>query len=117
MSRGSAVIETMVVGFVAALLLLQITSVAARIQSTGDELTEVAQSAALFAAHHGDLELAQSLVADLKPDASASAWMRGSEIVVRVEAEVPLIGPNGSPVTITISGEASARMSPYRSSK
>ena len=117
MSRGSAVIESIVVGFIAALLLLQVTSAAARIQSTGDELTEIAQSAALFAAHHGDAELAESLVVDLKPDASVSAWMRGSDVVVRVEAQIPLVGPEGSPVTITIAGEASARMSPFRSMK
>ena len=117
MSRGSAVIESIVVGFLAALLLLQVTSAAARIQSAGDQVTEIAQSAALFAAHHGDARLAESLVADLLPDASVSAWMRSSDVVVTVSARIVLVGPEGSPVTMTVSGEASARMSPFRSSK
>ena len=62
--RGSALIETLVLGFVAVMLVLQASMAAARIQTAGEEATEVAQAAATWATRYGDRDGAEQLVHD-----------------------------------------------------
>ena len=113
--RGSALIETLVLGFVAVMLVLQASMAAARIQTAGEEATEVAQAAATWAARYGDRDGAEQLVHDLLPEATVEVKGGRDRIRVTVTKRVSLIGPSGSPLTRDVVGKASVRISPYRS--
>ena len=113
--RGSALIETLVLGFVAVMLVLQAAIAAARIQTAGEEATEVAQIAATWAARHGSHDGAEQLALDLLPDATVEVKGGPDRIRVTVVTEVALVGPSGSPLAREVVGRASVRISPYRS--
>lgn len=115
MSRGNALIEVLVIGFGAALVVLQVTSTAAKLQAAGDEVTEVAQSAASFAARYGDAQLAEAVAIELLPNARVAVIAESGQLTVRIHTDVPLVGPSGSPISMTVTGEASARISAFRS--
>ncbi len=115
MSRGNAIIEVLVLGFLGALIVLQGVVVTGRLQSAGDEATEVAQAAAAWAARSGNPAAAEAMAHELLPEAEVTATGNGTMIRVVVETSVSLIGPDGSPIRTTVRGRAEARISPYRS--
>lgn len=104
-------------GFVAVFLVMNATLAAGRLQAAGEELTEVAQAAATWAARYDDRAGAERLVAARLPDASVEVTDRRGEIRVMVTRSVPLIGPEGSPVRRTLVGRAEVRTSPYRAGR
>ena len=112
---GSALLETVVVGFVVLIVVSQTLVTLGRLESAGLAADEAARHAAAWAARHGDLESAERIADGLLPDAQVTVSRAGDEVVVQVALDVPLLGPDGSPLTRTVSGRAAAMISPYRS--
>jgi hypothetical protein len=112
MSRGSAILEALVVGFLAALMVLTSVLVAGRIQVAGEEAAEVARVASFFGARHGDAAGAEALARRLLPGGSVSVNGDGDRIGVVVRQRVDLPNPPGDAEVV---GRAATRISPYRS--
>lgn len=115
MSRGNALIEILVIGILVVLALLTVTRSATRLQAAGEEVTDVARVAASAAARSGDIDTASTVVATLLPGAQVEVTGNAQEIRVEVRTQVALVGPEGGPVQLSVSGEAIARISPFRS--
>jgi hypothetical protein len=114
MSRGSALVDTLVATLVTALL-LQGALAACRLQAAGETAAEAAAVAATWAARHGDAGLAAAVARALAPGAeTVSAEIRGGTLTTVVRLRVPLTGPDGA-VSRTVVGRAGAPISPYRS--
>lgn len=114
MSRGSALIDTLVAALITALL-LQGALAACRLQAAGETAAEAAAVAATWAARHGDAALAAALAQALAPEAeSVSADIEGDELSTVVRLRVALAGPDGALSRVVV-GRASAPISPYRS--
>ena len=116
MSRGSALIDTLVAAFVTALL-LQGAVAAARLQAAGEQAQEAAAVAASWAARYGDTAQAAVLARALAPEAeSVAVHPTPAGLAATVRIRVPLAGPHGevSPVVV---GRAVVAVSPYRSNR
>jgi hypothetical protein len=114
MSRGSALVDTLVATLLTALL-LQGALAACRLQEAGENAAEAAAVAATWAARHGDAALAASLARAIAPEAeSISAGVTGNSLSTVVRHRVALAGPDGS-VSRLVVGRAVAPISPYRS--
>jgi len=112
-SRGSALIDTLVAALVTALL-LQGALAACRLQAAGETAAEAAAVAATWAARHGDAGLAAALARALAPDAEVSVAAGAGSLSAVVRLRIPLAGPGGE-VSRTVVGRATAPVSPYRS--
>jgi len=113
-SRGSAVVDTLVAALLTALL-LQGALAACRLQAAGEKAAEAAAVAATWAARHGDAALARAIAEALAPEAdgiSVDLTRDGLHTVVRMR--VALAGPEGA-VSRAVVGRAVAPISPYRS--
>ncbi len=118
MSRGSALLEVLAVGFVAAVLVLQTLVTVARLQTAGEEAAEAAQAGALHGARYGDAQATQQLVTRLSPRAHATTVrLDPVHAYVDVRVRVPLVGPPGAPLSRSVRAEATVRVSPYRSAR
>jgi Flp pilus assembly protein TadG len=115
MSRGNALIEILVIGIIVVLALLAVTRSASRLQAAGEEATDVARVAASLAARNGDIETASAVAASLMPGADVEVTGSNDEIRVDVHTRVALVGPEGGPLQVTVSGSAVAKISPFRS--
>ena len=115
MSRGSALIEVLALGFVAVLLVLQSTVTMGRLQAAGEEVSEAAQAAATHAARHRDAAAAGALAASLAPGAAVEVTLTAGGARAVVSRSVPLVGPESTPVRRTIVGRGTAASSPYLS--
>jgi hypothetical protein len=115
-SRGSALLEVLVIGALIVLAVAQGAVVAGRLHAAGDRVTEAAQIAASWAARHGDTAGASDIARAAAPDAHLiRAFRSGDEITVVVRTRVGLLG-NGAPWR-TVTGRATARISTYRSNR
>jgi len=117
MSRGSALLETLVIGFATVLLALQALVAAGRLTAAGTAAEEVARYAAEAAARHGSAESARVTATRLLPGATVASRQVGDRVVVRVTVTVPLLGPASGVVSTLVSGEASATIAPFRSGR
>ncbi len=116
MSRGSALLEVLVIGALIALAVAQAALAAGRLHAAGDQATEAAQVAAAWAARHGSTADAERVARELAPDARrVQATLSGNEITVVVKMEVGLIG--GVWPSRLVAGRATARISTYRSNR
>ncbi len=116
MTRGSALLEILIVGALICLAVAQGAVAAGRLHAAGDRATEAAQVAASWSARHGDATGAQAIAASLAPDAlQVDASRSGDEITVAVHIRVGLLG-NGGPSRV-VTGRATARISDYRSNR
>ena len=116
MSRGSALVEVLVIGTLLSLGIVQGAVAAGRLHAAGDRATEAAQVAATWAARHGSTTDAEAAARRLAPDAAAVSTVRsGDEIQVEVRIPVALLG--GSGFHRTVVGRATARISTYRSNR
>ena len=113
--RGGALLETLVLGFLAAVIVLQVLVAAGRIQVAGEAVAETAQVAASWAARYGDAATAAQIARRMLPGTAVA--VNGDEHRIRVEVrdQVSLLSPGGNRVTATVRGRASATLSPYRS--
>ncbi len=117
MTRGSALIEVLVLGFAATLLVLQATVTMGRLQAAGEEVTEAAQAAATHAARYGDPDAAAALAAALAPGADVAVEVDAGGVRVVVSRSVALVGPDATPVRRTVVGRGNAPANPYRSQR
>jgi hypothetical protein len=116
MSRGSALVETIVLGAVLVAAVGAGVVAAGRLHAAGEQATEAAQAAAAWAARHGDAADARRIAADLAPDAeSIEVGRMGERIEVVVRIRVAVFGPAGPHRTVV--GRAGATISPYRSNR
>ena len=116
MSRGSALVDSLVAVFVAALL-LQGAMAAARLQAGGEAAEEAAAVAAAWAARYGDTAEEASLARALAPDAeSISVGATPAGLAAVVTMRVPLAGPGGSVAPVVV-GRVVVAVSPYRSNR
>ncbi len=113
--RGSALLEVMVLGFVAALVVLQGLVTMGRYQAAGELVSETAQAAALHAARTGRAGAAHRYVAERVPAADFSIHLDDTEARVVITLQVSLVGPAAGPLRGAVTGRAVARVSPYRS--
>ncbi|MGB9359112.1 MAG: hypothetical protein WCC01_11205 [Acidimicrobiia bacterium] len=113
--RGAALIGTLAIAFVFVLVVVQTLITVGRLGASAAEASEVATYAAQHGARHGDPGDARRLASALAPDAVVIAIDDGDLLSVEVRIDVPLIGPEGSPLHHTVTGRASATYSPYRS--
>ena len=116
MSRGSALVDTLVAVFVAALL-LQGAMAATRLQAAGEQAAEAAAVAAAWAARYGDTAEAASLARSLAPDAeSVAVRATPAGLAAVVTMRVPLAGPGGALAPVVV-GRVVVAVSPYRSNR
>jgi len=113
--RGAALIGTLAIAFVFMLVVVQTLITIGRLGASATEAAEVATHAAQHGARHGDPGDAQRLATRLLPEATVVAVDDGNILSVEVHIDVPLVGPEGSPLCHTVTGRASAPYSPYRS--
>jgi hypothetical protein len=114
-SRGSALIEVLVVGIIVVLTLSQIVLGASRMHAAGDEASSAAHTAAVWAARSGNAADAERLAVRLAPDAEVEAWRDGSQIHVTVSRAVPIVALGSADLSYTVVGRGSAAVSPFRS--
>ncbi len=117
MSRGSALLEVLAVGFVATVIVLQTLVTVARLQVAGEEVSEAAQAAALHGARHGDVVAAHGVLARISPGSAATVRITDDHAYAEVLVRVPLVGPPGTPVSTSVRATAAVRVSPYRSAR
>ncbi|MBN2113983.1 MAG: hypothetical protein JW785_07650 [Acidimicrobiia bacterium] len=116
MSRGSALLDTLVAAFVTALL-LQGAVAAAHLQAAGERAHEAAAVAAAWAARYGDAADAARLARALAPEAESIAVTRtAAGLAAAVRLRVPLAGPDGE-VAAAVVGRVAVVVSPYRSNR
>lgn len=113
--RGAALIGTLAIGFVFVLVIAQTLITLGRLSANAADVTEAASYAAQHGARYGDAEDAARIARDLIPDAIVIAVEDGTVLSVEVSVEVPLVGPEHSPIRRTVTGRATAPYSPYRS--
>jgi hypothetical protein len=115
-SRGSALVEVIVIGVVIVAAITHAVVTAGRIHAAGELATEAAQVAAAWAVRHGDAEDAEATARAVAPRAESVRVVRtGDEIRVDVRLAVSLLGSLGPRHLVT--GRAAARLSPYRSNR
>jgi hypothetical protein len=113
-SRGSALIEVLVIGALLTLGIGQAAVAAGRLHAAGERATEAAQAAAVWAARHGHADDAESTARAMAPDADAvTVVRRPDEFEVTVRIRVDLLGSAGP----TVVGRSTARISTYRSNR
>jgi hypothetical protein len=117
MSRGSAAIEALVVGTIAAALALTTIVGAIRIQTAGDRAEEAARIAADTAARWGGPDDGADAARRLVPRADIIVRRSGDRIIATVRMDVSVVGPSGSPFSTTVTGRAEARIAPHRSGR
>lgn len=117
MSRGSALLDTLVAAFVAALL-LQGAVAAAHLQAAGERAHEAAAVAAAWAARYGNAADAARLARALAPEAESVVVTRtaAGDLRAAVSLRVPLAGPGGR-VAPAVVGRVTVAVSPYRSNR
>ncbi len=113
--RGSALIGTLIIGFMIVLFIGQTLLTLGRLNAASADASEVAASAAQHGARYGDLDDAARYARHLLPDATVTVDTDGSTLRVEVRVPVPVVGPSGSPLQTTVIGRATSTMSPYRS--
>jgi hypothetical protein len=114
-SRGSAVVESLVLGALVVAAVGYAAVAAGSLHAAGERATEAAQAAASWAARHGDADDARRIAARLAPDAESievGAAAGRIEVVVRIRVGLP--GPAGTRVIV---GRAGTWVSPYRSNR
>lgn len=113
--RGAALIGTLAIAFVFVLVVVQTLITVGRLGASAAEAAEVATYAAQHGARHGGAGEAEHLARALAPGAVVVVVDDGNALSVEVRIDVPLVGPEDSPVQHTVTGRASATYSPYRS--
>lgn len=113
--RGSALLETLAIGFVTVLFFGQALVTVGRVAAAGEMAEEAARHAAVAAAAGGPTADAAQMAAALAPGATVSVADAEDSITVEVVVQVSAIGPASGPVTLTVRGVATAPLSPYRS--
>ncbi|MEA3502248.1 MAG: hypothetical protein U9R47_05685 [Actinomycetota bacterium] len=113
--RGAALIGTLAIGFVFVLVLSQVFVTIGRLGAASAEASEVAAYAAQHAARYGDPDDAVRIARELMPDADVVATTTGRSLSIVIRIDVPLVGPEGSPLQQTVIGRATTSFSPYRS--
>ena len=113
--QGNAVLEAVVVGFALLIVVSQAIVTVGRLETAGLAADDAARHAATWASRHGDLEVAEQIATGFLPDARVTVRRSGDRLTVDVALDVPLLGPDGSPLTRTVHGRASTVISPYRS--
>ena len=113
--RGAALIGTLAVAFVFVLIVVQTLITVGRLGASAAEAADIATYAAQHGARHGNAGDARRMASELSPGATVVAIDDGGALSVEVRIEVPLIGPEGSPLRHIVTGRASAIYSPYRS--
>jgi hypothetical protein len=116
-SRGSAVVESLLVGTVAVALALTSVIGALRIQAAGERAEEAARVAADTAARWGGPNDGAAAARRLVPGAEVIVWRSGDRIVATVHMGVSIVGPAGSAFSTTVTGRAESRIAPHRSGR
>lgn len=113
--RGTALIGTLAIGFVVVLVVGQSLLALGRLSAASAEVSEVASYAAQQGARYGEPGEAAVVAERLLPEATVEVVDNGNTLSVGVHLTVPLIGPEGTPLERTVTGRATATISPYRS--
>jgi len=113
--RGTALLETLVFGFLVALLAAQGIVTIGRVAAAGEHVSAAARTAAVTAARTGDPSQAAAVAAELAPEAAVTSWQSGDEVYVEVVLDVAVFGPAGTALTMPVRGSATATISPYLS--
>ena len=113
--RGAALIGTLAIAFVFVLVVVQALMTVGRLGASAAEAAETATYAAQYGARYGDADDAARVANEMSPDATVVVFHEGDPLLVEVHIDVPLLGPEGSPLRRTVTGRAGATYSLYRS--
>ena len=110
MDRGSSLIETLVIGFVVMLVTLPVLLTVVRMAEASDRANAEARAVASWVARHGEIP---------HRDADGVLTVEVVDGVVHVSSAVRIdvVAVGGGRVGATITGHASAPISPYRSDR
>lgn len=110
-SAGTALIEVIVIGFVAmAVMVPTLLTVGALADARGDMAVAATDAASWYARHGREL--------DLPDDGTIVVYVvEGDAIVATASTEVTVVDVLGRTVAVTITEQARAAISPYRSSR
>ena len=113
--RGSALLGTLVIGFLIVLAIGQALLTVGHLSAVSADAADVAVYAAQYGARYGDPSDAARIARSLLPEAAVSSGVTNDTIWVEVRVTVPLVGPDGGPLQRTVVGRAASTLSPYRS--
>lgn len=113
--RGAALIGTLAIGFVFVLVMSQVFVTLSRLGTASAEVSEVASYAAQYGARYGGPDDAVRIAGEMLPEAEVKATTTGASLSVEIRVDVPIFGPEGSPLLQTVTGRATTAYSPYRS--
>lgn len=113
--RGTALLGTLAIGFAVLMLVGQALLAIGRLSSAATTTEETARYAATWAARLGDASDAERIAREMAPGSRVEAWQGADEITVVVATDVSLAGPDGSPLSTTVTGRAVVPIGEYRS--
>lgn len=114
--RGSALIESLVVGSIVFLVVMSAVASSIRITVIGNEADEAARAGAIHAARHDDPSAAVIVSETLFPGAKIRARRDATGVNVSVVAPVVVSHPAGTTV-FQVTGDASMPLAPFRSDR
>lgn len=113
--QGAALIGTLVIGFVVVLVVGQSLLALGRLSAASAQVAEVAAYAAQQGARYGGADEAGIVARRLLPEAEVDLLDDGTTVSVRIRLTVPMVGPEGTPLRQTVTGQATSAISPFRS--
>ncbi len=115
MTRGSATIESLVLGVVVAAAVIHASVTGIRLHHAGSVAESAAHAAAQAAARWGDVATAHRVATRLAPGSQVSVARATDHFSVSVTIEVPIMG-DGFPAA-HVTGRAVTGISAYRSAR
>ena len=110
-------LEAIVIGFAVVLLAVQAVLAMGALTATGNAVEDAARRGALVLARTGSPAAAVTAASDGIDDASIAIVDDPDGVTVVVSAPVRIVGPEAASVTMTVTGRATVRVSPYRSGR
>ena len=108
--RGTALVETVIIAFAIVAVAIPVLVAVVRLASARSAVTTEAADVASWTARHGSVpDVIDGLVVEVDTD--------GHTVRVVVSTEVELLGIGGASVRITVSEEAAATISRFRSNR
>ena len=113
--RGTTLMETLIVGSLIVVVVLQLLLAITSVSAAGDRAAEAAFNAATIAVRTGDETAARQAAADAAPGATITleTTAAGADVVVTID--VPVVAILGDAIMYTVVGRATVAASPFRS--
>ncbi|MCH7669556.1 MAG: hypothetical protein IIC71_10240 [Acidobacteria bacterium] len=113
--RGTTLIETLIVGSLIVVVVIQLLLAITSVSAAGDRAAEAAFNAATIAVRTGDETAARQAAADAAPGATITLKTTAAGTDVVVSIDVPVVAILGDAIMYTVVGRATVAASPFGS--